>query len=223
MKLILEDVWSTICSRHREDTLSYLLVKTAAVRCGEKPAELLRVPGCYKGISGLCPTFHQRLKNLDLPYRVLRSDDTGVLVLFYHPQCLEQTLRHQDVTTFLDTLGYPPATHVLTHLETLVKRWQQAPAHEVGLFIGYPVTDVKGFMRAQRDCAISSIGDRWQVFGDLAHARRIMRRHRRLELRAAGICAKTKNHSERIKRIASFSTKNQRKGKHNVNHSYSLR
>ncbi|MDO4527800.1 MAG: DUF3793 family protein [bacterium] len=207
MKLILEDVWSDICSRHREDTLSYLMVKTAAVRCGVKPGELLRVPGCYKGLNGLCPTFHQRLKDLALPYRVLTSDATGVLVLFYHPTALTTTLSHIETKTFLQSLGYSMESSPLELLETLVHRWQQAPAHEVGIFIGYPLADVEGFMRGHRKRSISTLGDRWQVFSDLAQARRLMRRHRRLELRAAGICAKTTNTTERLKRIAAFSTK----------------
>ena len=47
------DHWSLICSRHKEETLTFLTVKTAAVRCGAKPAELLRVPLCGRaGMAG---------------------------------------------------------------------------------------------------------------------------------------------------------------------------
>ena len=36
---------------HRKELLKFLLVKTAAVRQGIKPAELLRVRHCYSGVN----------------------------------------------------------------------------------------------------------------------------------------------------------------------------
>ena len=36
---------------HRKELLGFLLVKTAAVRRGVKPAELLRVRHCYSGVN----------------------------------------------------------------------------------------------------------------------------------------------------------------------------
>lgn len=40
-----------IDERHRKELLGFLLVKTAAVRQGVKPAELLRVRHCYEGVN----------------------------------------------------------------------------------------------------------------------------------------------------------------------------
>ena len=39
--------------RHRRELLKFLLVKTAAVRQGVKPAELLRVRHCYEGVNSV--------------------------------------------------------------------------------------------------------------------------------------------------------------------------
>ena len=40
-----------IDEEHRKELLRFLLVKTAAVRQGVKPAELLRVRHCYSGVN----------------------------------------------------------------------------------------------------------------------------------------------------------------------------
>ena len=84
--------WSLICSRHKEDTLSYLTVKTAAVRCGLKPGELLRVPLCGHCRRPGGPAIRSVLSHLGLPYRLLETAPDAVLTLFYHPAKLAETL-----------------------------------------------------------------------------------------------------------------------------------
>lgn len=211
MRLILQDVWSEICARHREDSLSYLTVKTAGVRCGIKPGELLRVPGCLKGLKGFCAAFRENLSRLNLPYHLLSGDESGVLALFYDPRCLDATLAREDVRHFLAALGYPTEAGREAMLRELAARWKRnGSAHEVGVFIGYPVADVAGFMAAQRSTA--SPGDRWRVFGDGDHSRRLMRRYRRVELFAAGVCRQEPDLRKRFERIEQIYNRKLKKG-----------
>ena len=97
-------------------------------------------------------------------------------------------------------------------LDELARRWRGSPAHEVGLFLGYPPKDVCGFCHAAPE--VTQPGDRWRVFGAEGHSRRLMRRHRRLELWAAGVCLTHATPTERFRRIAalSISRNNTRKG-----------
>ena len=65
------DHWSLICSRHKEETLTFLTVKTAAVRCGAKPAELLRVPLC--GRAGILRRCRRRIGSFLPPHATERG------------------------------------------------------------------------------------------------------------------------------------------------------
>ena len=49
--------------------------------------------------------------------------------------------------------------------------------HEVGLFLGYPPEDVRGFMKSSRD-GVKCVGC-WKVYGDEIRAREVFWRYRR--------------------------------------------
>lgn len=206
------DHWSLICSRHKEETLTFLTVKTAAVRCGAKPTELLRVPLCGRAGMAGCDAVRNVFARLGLPYRILSEDAGGALALFYHPTRLNEALSDSRASAFLTRRGWPTSGGVGPMLDELARRWRGGPAHEVGLFLGYPPKDVCGFCHAAPE--VTQPGDRWRVFGAEGHSRRLMRRHRRLELWAAGVCLTHATPTERFRRIAalSISRNNTRKG-----------
>lgn len=68
----MRDEKNRIDERHRKELLGFLLVKTAAVRQGVKPAELLRVRHCYEGVN-----------SEGLHICLYRSDIYGILGLDY--------------------------------------------------------------------------------------------------------------------------------------------
>lgn len=194
--------WSLICSRHKEDTLSYLTVKTAAVRCGLKPGELLRVPLCGHCRRPGGPAIRSVLSRLGLPYRLLETAPDAALTLFYHPAKLAETLARPEARNLLHGLGYPELTGTEAALTFLSERWRKAPAHEVGVFIGYPARDVAGFLNNAH--AVREPGDRWRVSGDGQASRRLMRLYRTAELLAADVCSAFRGTSERFRRIGAF-------------------
>lgn len=198
------DALSLLCSRHREETLSFLTVKTAAVRCGAKPGELLRVPLCGRGGQDGCAKMRVVFAQLGLPYRILSEDGTGALALFYHPAKLAEALRSPEVVRSLSALGYPVDGGLFAILGHLAGRWAKGPAHEVGFFIGYPAKDVLGFRSGARE--VTQRGDRWRVFGEVGESRRLMRLHRAVELRAVGVCLRESSPTERFRRIAGFAS-----------------
>ena len=207
------DEWSLICSRHREERLTFLTVKTAAVRCGMKPAELLRVPLCTRAAAaGGCAGVGDVCARLGLPYRLLSLRGDGALALFFHPARLTEALGAPRAAAFLARRGWPTAEGLEAMLAELVRRWRMGPAHEVGLFLGYPPKDVCGFCHSAPE--VTRPGDRWRVFGEEGQSRRLMRRHRRLELWATGVCLAHATPTERYRRIGAFaiSTNTTRKG-----------
>ena len=137
---------------HRKELLKFLLVKTAAVRQGIKPAELLRVRHCYEGVNAeglrVCLYRSDIYDILRLAYCELMVAADSSLVLFYDPETLAKTLSDARNRRWLTRLGYPEGGTPDELLAELCKRAENGEIpHEVGVFIGYPLKDVAGFMR----------------------------------------------------------------------------
>ena len=92
----MRDEKNRIDERHRKELLGFLLVKTAAVRQGVKPAELLRVRHCYEGVNSeglhICLYRSDIYGILGLDYMELKVERQSSLVLFYNPAVLGATL-----------------------------------------------------------------------------------------------------------------------------------
>ncbi len=158
----------TIDERHRKELLGFLLVKTAAVRQGIKPAELLRVRHCYAGVNSdglrVCLYRSDIYGILRLDYIELKVEEESSLVLFYNPAVLDATLAERRNRRWLARLGYPENGTTGELLEELRLRWKgKDMPHEVGVFIGYPLKDVAGFMR--RIPATPVHHGAWRVYG----------------------------------------------------------
>lgn len=88
-------------------------------------------------------------------------------ILFYHPARLAAALRNPDAAGLLRYYGYHPEESLHAALRTLQMRYlQNGYPHEIGIFLGYPVEDVIGFIlhggknyKCRRH---------WKVYGDIA-------------------------------------------------------
>ena len=173
-----------ISEKHRRELLRFLLLKTAAVRSGVKPGELLRVQHCYKSRNSegfnFCLYRADILETLKLNYLELRVEPESSLILFYHHETMAKTLSDTKNLSLLSTLGYPAGCDMDDLLAFLRERFavEKIP-HEVGVFIGYPLKDVKGFMEKLPRTPVHR-GD-WTVFGDAAESLEKMSLYRKAE------------------------------------------
>jgi hypothetical protein len=71
------------------------------------------------------------------------------LILFYNPKFLSESLLHQDNRLFLNSLGYNPTNNIINYLELMSKNFKTTCPHEVGVFLGIPLNDVKSFIKNQ--------------------------------------------------------------------------
>jgi len=173
---------------HRKELLRFLLVKTAAVRSGVKPGELLRVKHCYEQVNeqGLRFCLYRRdiYCTLRLDYVELKVEENSSLVLFYNPAVLAKTLEDPKNRAWLEAAGYPKGAAVADFLAELKSRAATcALPHEVGIFIGYPLKDVDGFVR-QLPVTPGHRG-LWRVYGQAGESLRRMREYLAAEIFAA--------------------------------------
>lgn len=179
-----------ISEKHRKELLRFLLMKTAAVRSGVKPGELLRVQHCYKSKNcegfNFCLYRDDILQTMKLNYLELRVDEESSLILFYHAETLQQTLSDNGICDLLKAHGYPvegSVDQMLAHLKSRFA-FEKIP-HEVGVFIGYPLKDVKGFIEKLPRTPIHR-GD-WTVFGDAAESLARMSLYKKAEVLAGSL------------------------------------
>ena len=194
-----------IDERHRKELLGFLLVKTAAVRQGVKPAELLRVRHCYEGVNSeglhICLYRSDIYGILGLDYMELKVERQSSLVLFYNPAVLGAMLAESRSRRWLARLGYPEMGTADELLAELRRRWQGTEMpHEVGVFIGYPLKDVAGFMN--RIPATPVHRGTWRVYGDAEESLRRMRLYGRAEADASAALERAGGIDEFIEMIS---------------------
>lgn len=96
---------------------------------------------------------------------ILRLRGGKALVYVYRPGDLERALRGPDVRGFLAECGYArfDAASAVRTLRNRLKDAESFP-HEIGVFLGYPLADVVGFIEnGGRNCLACGC---WKVYSD---------------------------------------------------------
>ena len=91
----------------------------------------------------------------------------------YREKALARLLGNDDIMEFLGTLGYEKGGDGSLQLDFLRKRMNSAVnfPHEIGIFLGYPLEDVKSFIEKKgEDCL--TCGE-WKVYHDEQSAEKI--------------------------------------------------
>ena len=80
-------------------------------------------------------------------FRVVEGTEY-VLLLFYREDALKRVMARPEVETVLKKFGYIESESLEERLQHLRARMtlRKTFPHEIGLFLGYPVEDVKGFI-----------------------------------------------------------------------------
>ena len=149
-----------IIVRHCSPTLAGL--KTGALfNCKYESKQEL-----YAWMRGL----NRKLSRKGLRVIPLRFRGDRALIYVYRPKKLKRDMARADVAQLLRQNGYKETTpeYCIAHLKERLGAEQDFP-HEIGLFLGYPTEDVKGFME-QGGRASKYVGH-WCVFGDAEKAK----------------------------------------------------
>lgn len=201
----MKEAVDRIDAEHRKELLKFLLVKTAAVRRGVKPGELLRVRHCYEtnNAEGLkiCLYRSDIYGILGLDYVELKVEEGSSLVLFYNAQALKATLAERRNRRWLERRGYPKDSALDGMIAELRRRAQGTELpHEVGIFIGYPLKDVAGFMA--KIPATPLHNGPWRVYGDARESLAKMRLYRSVEEAARAVLDDSRGIDDFIEKIS---------------------
>jgi hypothetical protein len=194
---VMEIFMTLLKSKDAEDYVEQLLACLAAPTImGLKPGSLVNLH--RKGHGGITEVWNEKkdalLGKLGVeayafpPRGGLKSE--AVLVLLYKRELLIPALLAKEARAILTPLGYDlNPSSVDSWFEHLGKRFEgafpfeSAFPHEIGLFLGYPPEDVRGFIQNRGVGSLAT--GYWKVYGNVKKAKRAFQKFRRAECDAA--------------------------------------
>lgn len=122
-------------------------------------------------------SFNEKASAKGLKIKVLCECGQRCLLMLYNKQLLQRLLQDASRRHLLEKWGYSRDMDTEQCLDTLAKRCSGTGGfpHEIGVFLGYPVEDVKGFI-LHKGCGFKLCGY-WKVYGDEKQARSTFKRY----------------------------------------------
>lgn len=118
------------------------------------------------------------LKEKGVSLTLLRMKDGRALMYLFRRQDLEAALSRSDIQAFMREYGYadfrPEAA--VARLRCRIRESGEFP-HEIGVFLGYPLCDIRGFICNEgRNCLCCGC---WKVYANADQAQRLFDRYRK--------------------------------------------
>ena len=157
-----------------------LVAHCAPALAGLKSANLFRLHKCSAAdVQAWANHYDAQMRSRGVRLRVLYQSGENALVYVYRPGRLLQDIKSPAVAAFLAAHGYGgwiTAENALDNLCARIRLEKEFP-HEIGLFLGYPLHDVMGFIanRGRNYCCSGC----WKVYEDAGCALRRFARYRK--------------------------------------------
>ena len=133
---------------------------------GLKTGSLFSCPcDSKKKMSGEISNFNQKLSKKGIRILPVRISGRRALIYVYRPEKLKQDFFDEKVQTILAHKGYDCTNQnrCVCRLVEKLRKDSEFP-HEIGLFLGYPAEDVKGFIEnGGKNCKCCGM---WKVYCD---------------------------------------------------------
>ncbi|MCC8081382.1 MAG: DUF3793 family protein [Lachnospiraceae bacterium] len=155
-----------------ESVQMQMIVQSAPVLKNVKMSCMFTVPSGYLRV--LCSFLYKT----DVRLHCLCRGNKREVVLLYREEWLKEWLLQEDVAEFLIQYGYRPGSlkqqlqHLGKQMAYYYNQSQEFP-HEMGVFLGYPLEDVRGFIHHQgKNCRCIGY---WKVYSDVERAKQMFR------------------------------------------------
>ncbi|WP_034328930.1 DUF3793 family protein [Alkaliphilus transvaalensis] len=154
------------CLSKHNNLLSWYTELLGPVLLGAKPAEILSFP--QRKDNDMIVT--QKVKELfggskQIYFKEMSYCGKCIKLFFYNPVILDRTLREKRNLKFLQLMGYPKEYSFDSYLAHLINKINLGIIpDEIGIFLGYPLKDVLGFI-GHPSLKLTKV-DAWRVYGD---------------------------------------------------------
>lgn len=149
---------------------SLLLYLIAPTLDGVKPSTIVTLSTSGKNLDLLwCKHKEEFLKLYKISYIELKKTDKYTTILFYHKESLNNVLYNKHNLEFLQEIGYKNICSEKSFLIKLKSRFEDTCPHEIGIFLGIPIEEVKSFMEdPKRECIYCGY---WKVYNNIQKAK----------------------------------------------------
>jgi len=120
------------------------------------------IEDCYRTIS----KFNAMMNPKGIYIELLKNAGDFYLIYVYRKSQLQSIIRDKNNQTFLEIFGYSALFDLHGYLKVLKKKLceEKKFPHEIGVFLGYPLEDVKAFIRTEgQNCAVCG---EWKAYHD---------------------------------------------------------
>ncbi len=157
----------------------YLINYCAPTLAGIKTGSLFTIyPDPEEDIYGEIRRLNHLLRKKGLRAVLCKKCKRYALLYVYRPEMLKKDLKDPGAVSILSDRGYDYENTDIC-LAQLIKHIDSDKSfpHEIGLFLGYPASDVSGFIRDSRT-GVKCCGC-WKVYSDKDRAEKIFKKYKR--------------------------------------------
>lgn len=141
-----------------------------AAMCGIKASNLIRCElSKYNDAEDKIHKLASKLASSGISMRIVHRNSSSILLLVYRHKVLASALNESGVRQFMTQYGYEVEDSCSQCIDKLSHRIATNGdfPHEIGLFLGYPLEDVVGFINKDT----SKYSGLWKVYGDVNRAK----------------------------------------------------
>lgn len=132
---------------------------------------------CEKQLREQVAQRNRHLNAKGIYFYLLRCEHGFSLIYVYRKKQLEAVLQEEEVQTFLSEWGYDRFNLSATLSKLKERTTDKDFPHEIGVFLGYPMGDIKAFI--QHKGANSICEGCWKVYTDEQSAKQTFARYKR--------------------------------------------
>lgn len=150
-----------------------LATHCAPALAGIKPANIVScLKSCANNIYHEVQSLNEAINCKDIYVEILCECEKRVLIIAYRKHVLEQHLQTRNNRAFLLQYGYSKTGSLSDDLEILKAKLScDKFPHEIGVFLGYPLHDIYGFIH-HRDEGCLLTGE-WKVYRNAEEAQKL--------------------------------------------------
>lgn len=176
------DFYKNLVSMNSKECIEkFLLYNSALVLAGVKPSVTVTIKKSGENLYEKWIQYGiEFLNKINIEFVSLRESNNALILLIYSKELLESNIFKEENKEFLGRLGYSENDDIYEYIGKLKERYNlyNCP-HELGLFLGIPLEDVKDFM----DCADKKcLGcGYWKVYNDYNKAKETFNQYDRVK------------------------------------------
>lgn len=155
-----------------------LIEHGAPTLAGLKTANLFPVRTEGEDVTGSLRRVNRILNGKGIRAIPVQKKKDSILLYLFRPDRLKEDLDQPEAACMLEEMGYPCGRTDLC-ISCLIRHLKEDASfpHEIGLFLGYPPSDVKSFMISSRE-GVKCTGC-WKAYSNEEEAERIFEKYRK--------------------------------------------